>query len=155
MRETVIGVVLAMICVHAANGKSIVDGPKNSTADPFDDRRMHPTDFADEHRTDSQDRDHVPLDLQANLELTSEFWINNGKKFIDHQLRKTVNKQVAKNIIFFLGDGMSIPTLAALRMYQGGEETKFSFENFPGVGMSKTYSVDHQVADSACTATGT
>ncbi|XP_024941132.1 membrane-bound alkaline phosphatase-like isoform X2 [Cephus cinctus] len=59
----------------------------------------------------------------------------------------------------FLGDGMSIPTLMAARTYLGqlhgktGEESKLYWENFPHTGFSKTYCVDRQVPDSACTAT--
>jgi hypothetical protein len=43
----------------------------------------------------------------------------------------------------FLGDGFSIPTLAAARAYLGqsqgatGEETVLSFEEFPNTGLSK------------------
>lgn len=46
-------------------------------------------------------------------------------------------------MIYFLGDGMSIPTLAAARTYLGqlqgnpGEETELTFEQFPYVGLSK------------------
>jgi len=53
----------------------------------------------------------------------------------------------------FLGDGMSHPSIAATRVYLGGEELKLSFEEFPHTANSKTYCVDKQVADSACTAT--
>ncbi|KAK4874972.1 hypothetical protein RN001_014332 [Aquatica leii] len=54
---------------------------------------------------------------------------------------------------------MSITTLAAARTHLGqrhnktGEETFLSFEKFPYTGLSKTYCVDRQVADSACSAT--
>jgi alkaline phosphatase len=46
-------------------------------------------------------------------------------------------------VILFLGDGLSIPTLAAARAYLGqsqghtGEETILSFEAFPHTGLSK------------------
>jgi Alkaline phosphatase len=49
----------------------------------------------------------------------------------------------AKNVILFLGDGMSIPTLAAARIYMGqlanrtGEEISLAFEQFPFTGLSK------------------
>lgn len=49
----------------------------------------------------------------------------------------------AKNVILFMGDGMSIPTLAASRVYmsqiynEGGEESQLSFEKFPFTGLSK------------------
>ncbi|XP_049873720.1 alkaline phosphatase, tissue-nonspecific isozyme-like [Pectinophora gossypiella] len=70
-----------------------------------------------------------------------------------------LNTKVAKNIILFLGDGMSITTLAATRVYLGhkykhfGEELKLSFEAFPYTGLAKTYCVDQNVADSACSGT--
>ncbi|KAJ8936803.1 hypothetical protein NQ318_003048 [Aromia moschata] len=60
---------------------------------------------------------------------------------------------VAKNVIFFLGDGMSVPTLAGTRVYYGGEEKELSFEKLPYLALSKTYCVDAQTADSACSAT--
>lgn len=50
---------------------------------------------------------------------------------------------VAKNVILFLGDGMSIPTLTAARIYLGqlnndsGEEQQLSFEKFPHTALSK------------------
>ncbi|XP_045781581.1 membrane-bound alkaline phosphatase-like [Maniola jurtina] len=59
----------------------------------------------------------------------------------------------------FLGDGMSVPTLAAARALLGqreqrpGEEAQLSFEAFPTVGLAKTYCVNRQTADSACSAT--
>lgn len=107
-------------------------------------RKMHPN-FPYKPRVLSEKR---------KLEQTNEFWLNNGKSFVESQVRKNLNTNKAKNIIFFLGDGMSVPTLAAVRAYMGGEEKKFSFEEFPSVGMAKTYCVNAQVSDSATTATG-
>ncbi|XP_031628392.1 membrane-bound alkaline phosphatase-like [Contarinia nasturtii] len=89
-------------------------------------------------------------------ELHRDYHLKKGVDFVQQQITKTsnLNENVAKNTILFLGDGMSIPTLAATRVYGvGGEEKALSFENFPHVAMSKTYCVDMQVADSACTAT--
>lgn len=49
----------------------------------------------------------------------------------------------AKNVILFLGDGMSIPTLTATRAYIGqkrnesGEEASLSFDQFPFTALSK------------------
>jgi alkaline phosphatase len=52
-------------------------------------------------------------------------------------------------VIIFVGDGMSIPTLTASRIYKAqyqgrkqgkhvsGEETLLTFEKFPNVGLSK------------------
>ena len=111
-------------------------------------------------------------------ELKSEFWIQNGKDFVEEQLKKSKNTNRAKNVIFFLGDGMSMVknlflidikswwkrsqswwkciqqvTIAATRVLMGDENEKLAFEKFPYTAMSKTYCVDKQVADSACTAT--
>ena len=64
----------------------------------------------------------------------------------------------AKNVILFIGDGMSVSTITAARIYEGqsqgktGEEHSLSFEAFPNVAMVKTYNLDAQVPDSAGTA---
>ena len=53
---------------------------------------------------------------------------------------------------------MSISTLTAARILEGqmrgesGEENYLSFERFPFVALSKTYSVNQQTSDSAPTA---
>lgn len=65
----------------------------------------------------------------------------------------------AKNVILFLGDGMSLPTVAAARILAGqragnpGEETMLSFEQFPNTALSRTYNTDYQTPDSAGTMT--
>uniref|UniRef100_T1GFD9 Alkaline phosphatase n=1 Tax=Megaselia scalaris TaxID=36166 RepID=T1GFD9_MEGSC len=107
--------------------------------------RMHP-DF--EPRIVSRAESSIPKG-----EETSNFWLDNAKTFVEEQLNRTMNRNYAKNVIFFIGDGMSIPTLAATRNYLGGEEVKLSFEKFPYVGLARTYAVDRIVPDSAATAT--
>lgn len=65
----------------------------------------------------------------------------------------------AKNVILFLGDGMSLTTVAAARILQGqrkgqpGEENLLSWEHFPHTALSKTYNTDSQTPDSAGTMT--
>lgn len=93
------------------------------------------------------------LPLFKNIEGHTSFWSSNGAKYIKNQLKREKNTNTAKNIIMFLGDGLSIQTIAAARMYLGGEEINLSFEEFPHYGLVKTYCVNRQVADSACTAT--
>lgn len=71
----------------------------------------------------------------------------------------------ARNVILFVGDGMSLPTVAAARILAGqrkgepGEGTLLAWESFPGTAFSRTYNTDSQVPDSAGTmsamATGT
>lgn len=84
---------------------------------------------------------------------SSEYYLDMATEFVQDQLEKEFNQNVAKNVILFLGDGMSMPTLAATRMYLGGEEKSLPFEEFPFVGMARTYCLDYQVADSACSST--
>lgn len=86
-------------------------------------------------------------------ETSSSYWINLAKQYVTQQTNMKQNRNIAKNIIFFLGDGLSITTLAATRVYAGGEHIPLSFEQFPSVGMAKTYCIDKQVPDSGCTAT--
>nr|UYX71625.1 membrane-bound alkaline phosphatase [Culex quinquefasciatus] len=89
----------------------------------------------------------------AQQEQTIEYWRDNAKRAVEKILNLKENKNIAKNIILFLGDGMSISTVAMARVYAGGEEKRLAFEEFPHIGMSKTYCVNYQVPDSACTAT--
>ncbi|XP_053669575.1 alkaline phosphatase-like [Anopheles marshallii] len=82
-----------------------------------------------------------------------EYWQASGQDRLRRQLEHVKqNLNVAKNVIIFLGDGLSIPTLAATRMYMGGEELELSFESFPYTGLAKTYCINYQVSDSSCTA---
>ncbi len=65
----------------------------------------------------------------------------------------------AKNIILFIGDGMGISTVTAARIHAGqlkgtdGESYRLAMETLPYAALSKTYSHDAQVSDSASTAT--
>ena len=57
----------------------------------------------------------------------------------------------AKNVILFVGDGMGVSTVTAIRILDGqqkgmpGEENVLSFEQFPHVALSKTYELNQQV----------
>lgn len=65
----------------------------------------------------------------------------------------------ARNVILFLGDGMSLTTVAAARILDGqsrgehGEENLLAFERLPHTGLVKTYNTDSQTPDSAGTMT--
>ncbi len=70
------------------------------------------------------------------------------------------NVSRAKNVVIFVVDGLSVPTITAARIYEGqqrgvdGESNVLSFEALlPYTALSKTYTHDSQVADSAPTAT--
>ena len=63
----------------------------------------------------------------------------------------------AKNLIVFLGDGMSLTTVAAARILEGqrkggsGEENLLAWETFPATALARTYNTDSQTPDSAGT----
>ncbi|XP_062558478.1 membrane-bound alkaline phosphatase-like [Armigeres subalbatus] len=94
-----------------------------------------------------------PLSTLAEQEATVNYWLNNAKDTAQKLINLEENKRVAKNVIFFIGDGMSYTTVALARAYLGGEEKEIAFSNFKNIGMTRTYCIDYQVPDSACTAT--
>jgi alkaline phosphatase len=55
----------------------------------------------------------------------------------------------AKNIIFFLGDGMGPTTITAARIYKYQEEGLLNFERLDRTARIKTYSANAMVTDSA------
>lgn len=65
----------------------------------------------------------------------------------------------ARNVILFVGDGMSLTTVTAARILEGqrqgqpGEEHRLSWEHFPATALSATYNTDAQTPDSAGTMT--
>ncbi|KEQ18823.1 alkaline phosphatase [Endozoicomonas numazuensis] len=94
----------------------------------------------------------------ANSE-SPEHWVYQGKKALADELRSYPNMRSAKNIILFVGDGMGMSTVTAARILEGqqrgqnGEENELSFEQLPHMSLSKTYTTNFQVPDSAGTMT--
>ncbi|KAM6938364.1 alkaline phosphatase, intestinal, tandem duplicate 1 isoform 1-T1 [Lycodopsis pacificus] len=102
------------------------------------------------------------MESQAALyerEREPAYWDAQARATLDAALRLRPREHQAKNLILFLGDGMGVSTVTAARILRGqmeggsGEETMLAMDTFPYVALSKTYSVDKQVADSASTAT--
>ncbi len=60
---------------------------------------------------------------------------------------------IAKNAIFFIGDGMGVAQLTAGRLYRGGSLAKMNYEKFEYTGLSRTFSSDNYTTDSASAAT--
>ncbi|XP_013109665.1 membrane-bound alkaline phosphatase [Stomoxys calcitrans] len=89
-------------------------------------------------------------------ELEPGHWFGNAQSYIEQKLQQQQNLNVnkAKNVILFLGDGMSVQTVTAVRSFIRDASEQVAFEKFPYVGLSKTFCVDKQVPDSASTATG-
>ncbi|XP_045476355.1 alkaline phosphatase-like [Harmonia axyridis] len=86
-------------------------------------------------------------------EKTADYWYDIAQNFLEKAKLRKPNTNVAKNVILFLGDGMSVPTVTAARIYAGGESYQLSFEKFPYTGVSKTYCLDRMVSESTSTAT--
>ena len=103
-------------------------------------------------------------DLDAHLnQLKANRWYSESSERLRAMTRiiaqQTNQPRLAKNIILFIGDGMSVATVTAARILEGqnsghtGEENFLSFGQFPFVGLVKTYNVDAQTPDSAGTMT--
>lgn len=86
-------------------------------------------------------------------EKSRQFWIKQGQSLLHKKLNTRQNLNRAKNLVIFIGDGMGISTQMATRAYAGDENSELSFEKFPYSGLAKTYCINYQVPDSACTAT--
>ncbi|OQV19073.1 Alkaline phosphatase, tissue-nonspecific isozyme [Hypsibius exemplaris] len=89
----------------------------------------------------------------------ADFWKKQAENLIQDHLSVKPNTKIAKNIILFIGDGLSLATATAARIYDGqrhgttGEENNLIFERLDHTALIKTYCTNKQVADSACTAT--
>lgn len=138
-------VVLCLLAVSGISGKSVdTQSAENGNSDDW----MHQ--FSPKFNS-RQSRDYE----------SASHWMNSAQSMLEEKLKEHVIKAEAKNTVFFLGDGMSLPTVTAARIYKGqkhdglefGEESSLFFENFPNIGVSKTFCSDSQVADSACSAT--
>lgn len=72
-----------------------------------------------------------------------KYWLDNGKRMVAERSKMKLRTNTAKNVIIFMGDGMSLTTLTAARIYKGqleknhGESDRLSFERFPYTGISK------------------
>lgn len=101
-----------------------------------------------------QHRMHQPPTIQSKhlrskratsqrLEWMPCFWNGLAQKALRQKIENKINKNVAKNLILFVGDGMSVTTTTSARIYEGqkfgfsGEERSLSFDEFPYVALSK------------------
>nr|QIJ77960.1 alkaline phosphatase [Macrobrachium nipponense] len=86
------------------------------------------------------------------------YWREEAQETLRRQLNLTNTVRKAKNIIFFLGDGMGVGTITAARILKGSqtgrwERESLSWEDFPHSAHIKTYNTNSQVVDSASSAT--
>jgi alkaline phosphatase len=87
---------------------------------------------------------------------SADWWYRAGASAVATRRAGLPHAQ-ARNVILFVGDGMSLATVAAARILeaqrkgQPGEENSLAFEAFPWTAFSRTYNVDSQTPDSAGT----
>ena len=95
---------------------------------------------------------------QATLRQGDDPYFKQAQETLRRVLAQQKNMNRAKNVILFVGDGMGISTVTAARIFEGqqrgvdGESNVLAWEAFPYAALSKTYTSDAQVADSAPTA---
>lgn len=89
---------------------------------------------------------------------TAAGWYRSGAAEIA-QRRERLHSTDARNLILFVGDGMSMATITAARILAGqragesGESHRLAFEQFPHTALAKTYNTNQQTPDSAGTMT--
>ena len=67
----------------------------------------------------------------------------------------TTEAPVAKNVIFFLGDGMGLTTMTAARIYKAGEDGELTIDTLPETAFIKTYSNEGETVLDATIGSGT
>ncbi|XP_066287013.1 alkaline phosphatase-like [Branchiostoma lanceolatum] len=109
---------------------------------------------------ENPDKHQEQVKTSLRNERTPDYWTNMARASIDEALRlQTLNTNVARNVVLFLGDGMGVSTVTTARILKGqkagnpGEETVLAMDSLPYTAMSKTYNIDKQVPDSAACAT--
>lgn len=101
----------------------------------------------------------APAAAQPTAVQSADPYFTAGREAVRAAMARRPNTRRAKNVILFVGDGMGLSTVTASRIFEGqsrgvdGESNMLSFERLPYSALSKTYSTDTQVADSAATAT--
>jgi len=93
--------------------------------------------------------------LPKTLNSAGNVYFYQGQADLKAALARQLNTGRAKNVILFIDDGMGINSVTAGRILAGqkrgldGASYKLSFEQLPYTGLSKAYSADKFVTDSA------
>lgn len=101
----------------------------------------------------------TPVFAQQALPQANDPYFKSAQAQLNERLALKPDTGTAKNIILMIGDGMGIPMITASRIYDGqkrgadGVSNKLAFETLPYAALSRTYSADAQVTDSAPSAT--
>ena len=109
----------------------------------------------DQSRADAALHVEVPQIARPDGE-TPQWWFRDGAA---QAAQRGAMSGKARNVILFVGDGMSLTTVTAARILAGqldggpGEESRLGWEDFPATALVKTYNTDSQTPDSAGTMT--
>lgn len=82
-------------------------------------------------------------DVDWSEDIKPEKWMRYSKDLIEKTLKRKLNGNVAKNVIFFLGDGMGVSTVTTGRIWKGqlknksGEEEITHMEKLDHLALSK------------------
>lgn len=101
----------------------------------------------------------VPAAAQQALPQAGSDYYKEARAVLEARLAQQPQTGRAKNVILFIGDGMGISTITAARIYKGqkangdGESAELAWDEFPNAALSRTYTHDSQVPDSAATGT--
>ena len=82
-------------------------------------------------------------DKDWSEDIKPEKWNKYARDRLDHMLNRKINKNLAKNVILLLGDGMGMSTITAGRILKGqkkgnnGEEEVTVMESLDHVALSK------------------
>ena len=99
-----------------------------------------------------------PNPLRGRYDVAGDGWYAGGQEAVATKLDQRVNRNRAKNVILFVGDGMDVTTVTAARIFAGqkkgmpGESHNLSFDTMPYTALVKTYNTNAQTSDSAGTA---
>lgn len=92
---------------------------------------------------------------QARLSQGDDPYYRQAQEQMRRIMTQQRNTNRAKNVILVVGDGMGYSTVTGIRIFEGqqrgvdGESNVLSWESFPYMAASKTYSSDAQITDSA------
>ncbi|KAF7559051.1 hypothetical protein G7046_g5109 [Stylonectria norvegica] len=81
-------------------------------------------------------------------------YYNNETTTAEWNVRDLVSERKAKNVIFFIGDGMTTNMITAARLIghksiNGKYQTRMKMDEFPVLGHQMTHSIDSYITDSA------
>ncbi|GLV44332.1 Alkaline phosphatase 2 [Carabus blaptoides fortunei] len=89
-----------------------------------------------------------------------EYWYEQARTALRKRLQYTQDHRPhAKNVVYFVGDGMGLATATAARILRGqrqgkkGEEHELAWDTFPAVAVAKTFNADAQIGESSACAT--